>query len=133
VPANLAFSVGDERRCRAGTGAVRCEAPTSDRGLELTPSAPSSLTSRAQRSPIELLSPPLIAGRAPPPPPPARKSDIGGSGVEREYNGKGASTPSLFSNVVAGAAGAVTVPLHTPFFSCGLLSESFCREPKGGV
>jgi hypothetical protein len=24
VPANLAFSVGDERRCRAGTGAVRC-------------------------------------------------------------------------------------------------------------
>jgi hypothetical protein len=59
----------------SGTGVVRCEAPTSDRGPELTPSAPSSSTSRAQRSPVELLSPPLIAGRAPPPPPPARKSD----------------------------------------------------------
>jgi hypothetical protein len=35
--------------------------------------------------------------------------------VEREYGGKGALTPSLFPDVVVGAAGAATVLLHDPF------------------
>jgi hypothetical protein len=50
------------------------------------------------------------------------------AGVEREYGGKGAPTPTpFFPTVIVGAAGAATVPLHTHFSGSGLVSGSFWR------
>jgi hypothetical protein len=85
--ANPAFSVTDEQQCGASTGTDVVRGPTSDPGPELALPAPPSSTSRAQQSPV------------------------GGSGVEREYGGKGAPTPSL-PDVIVGAYHDLDIPLH---------------------
>jgi hypothetical protein len=52
------------------------------------------------------------------------------SGVEREYGEKEALTPSLFLIIIAGAVGATTVPLHTPFSDSGIVSASFSKSEE---
>jgi hypothetical protein len=52
---------------------------------------------------------------------------IGETGVEREYGGKEAPTPPFSLDIIVGAAGAATVPLHTPFSDFRLIFGSYWR------